>query len=155
MDVVRAHLAAHLAHAPARLAVGQRDGARDRLAQPDHVVRVHEQRLAQLAGGAGELREHEHAAAAVAGGHVLLADQVHAVAQRGHEHHIGSRVQSAEVLAREVVVLVVDRRVPEAPELAVDAPDGALDALAQLAVGRHALAARRRDLHEHRLARAS
>ena len=40
----------------------------------------------------------------------------------------------------------------EAPELAVDAADGALDALAQLAVGRHALAARRRDLDEHRLA---
>ena len=41
---------------------------------------------------------------------------------------------------------------PEAPELAVDAPHGALDALAQLAVGGHALAARRRDLHEHGLA---
>ena len=152
---MRAHLAAQLAHAPARVGVGQRDGARDRLAHADDVVRIHEQRLPQLARGAGELRQHEHAAAAVAGGHVLLADQVHAVAQRGHEHHIGSRVQGAQVLAREIVVLVVDRGVSEAPELAVDAADGALDALAQLAVGRHALAARRRDLDEHRLAGVS
>ena len=121
VDVVRADLAAHLAHAPARLALGQRDGARNRLAQPDDVVGIHEQRLAQLARGTGELREHERAAAAVAGGHVLLADQVHAIAQRRHEHDIGSGVQGAKVLARQVVMLVVDRRVTEAAEFAVDA----------------------------------
>ena len=48
------------------------------------IVRVDDQRLGQLARGAGELAQHEHAALVVARGDELLRDQVHAVVQAAH-----------------------------------------------------------------------
>ena len=45
------------------------------------IVRVHQQRLPQLARGAGEAREDQHPALVVARRHELLRDEVHAVVQ--------------------------------------------------------------------------
>ena len=56
------------------------------------VVRIDEQRVLQLARGAGEAAQHEHALLVVARGDEFLADQVHAVVQAGHQADVGGPV---------------------------------------------------------------
>jgi hypothetical protein len=55
------------------------------------VVGVDDQRLGELARGAGELAEHEHALLVVAGGDELLGDEVHAVVQAAHVADVAAR----------------------------------------------------------------
>jgi hypothetical protein len=45
------------------------------------VIRVHQQRIAEFAGGAGELAEDQHAPLIVTGSQKFLGDQVHAVVE--------------------------------------------------------------------------
>ena len=114
---------------------------------------LHGEGLVQLVRRAGELRQHERAAEVVAARDVLLGDEVHPVAQRRDEHDVGREVERRHLLARVGVVEVVRRPVADRAELAVDAADGLLDLVAQVAVGVDALAARGRDLHERHVGR--
>ena len=113
------------------------------------VVRVDEHGVGQLVGGAGELRQHEHAVAVEAGRDVLLGDQVHAVAQRRHEHHVAGAVEGDELVERQRLVQVVDRRIAEPAVHAVDLADELLDLAPLVLVVLDALARRRGDLHHH------
>ena len=118
-----------------------------------HVVRVHEQRLGELRGGAGELGEHEHAVAVRARGDELLRDEVHPVAQRRHEHRVGGSVEGDDLGLGQASVQVVDRRPARRRELAVDAADERVHLVAVLAVGLDVLARGDGHLHEpHALA---
>ena len=113
------------------------------------VVRVDEHGVDQLVGGAGELGQHEHAVAVEARRDVLLGDQVHAVAQRRHEHHVAGAVQGDELVERQRLVEVVDRRIPEPAVHAVDLADELLDLPPLVLVVLDALPGRRGDLHHH------
>ena len=124
------------------------DGSHHRVLQPFDVVRVDPHRGAQFIGGAGELAQDQHAAVVDARGDVLLRDEVHAVAERGHEHDVGGEEQRDHLLARVRLVQVADRGVAHRVEVAVDAPDGQLDLVAELDVRVDALPAGARDLHE-------
>ena len=124
---------------PALVAV-HLDGRHDRLAQGAVVVRVDEHGVGQLVGRAGELGQHEHAVAVEAGRHVLLGDEVHAVAQRRHQHHVAGAVEGDELVERQRLVEVVDRRVAEPAVHAVDLADELLDLVALVLVVLDALA---------------
>ena len=127
--------AAQSPHPRADLARIHRDGLLDGGLEPVDVVRVDQQRAAQLVGGAGELREHQHSAVVDARGDELLGDQVHPVAQRRHEHDVGGTVEGRHLLRRVGVVQVMDGLCPDPAVLAVDPADQELDLLAQLLVG--------------------
>ncbi|OIQ76345.1 hypothetical protein GALL_419760 [mine drainage metagenome] len=135
-------------HPFAGLARVQVSGVGDRVLETVDVVRVHQDRAGELVRGAGELAQHQRAALVRPGGDVLLGDQVHAVAQRRDEHDVGREVERGHLLGRVGVVHVVDGRLPEPPELAVDAPDQQLDVLTELLVRADVLPARARHLDE-------
>ena len=85
-------------------------GAHDGVLQALDVVRVDDERAAELVGRAGELAQHQRAALVVAAGDVLLGHQVHPVPQRGHQHHVGGQVQRGHLLPRVGLVQVVHGR---------------------------------------------
>src|SRR6266540_1223787 len=62
----------HRAHAGGLLLDGHRQGAADRAHDLVHVVRVHDERLEQLAGGTGHLAQDEDAARLLSRGDILL-----------------------------------------------------------------------------------
>ena len=111
-------------------------------------MRVHAHGGAELVGGAGELAQNEDTAVVDPRGDVLLRDEVHAVTQSGDEHDVRRDEQRDHLLTRIRLVQVADRRVPHRVEVAVDAPDGLLDLVAELDVRGDALAARAGDLHK-------
>jgi hypothetical protein len=111
-------------------------------------VRIDPERRAQLVAGSRELAQHEHAVVVEARGHVLLGHEVHAVAERGHEHDVGGQVERDHLLAGVAVVQVADGLVADGGVVAVQAPDGQLDVVAEHLVGAHPLATGARDLHE-------
>ena len=123
VDVVVQHAAAQRPHPPRLLLVGRLHGLHDRVLEALDVVRVADERLVQLVGGAGELAEHQRAAVVVAAGDVLLGHQVHAVAQRGDEHDVGGLEHRRHLLARVGVVQVLHGRARRAAVLAVDPAD--------------------------------
>ena len=96
------------------------------------IVRVHQVRLRQLGGGAGELAEQQSARLVGAGGDELLRDQVHAVAQRGDRQHVGDAVEGGELRPVEGAGQVVHGHRADPAELAVDPGDVALDPFPQL-----------------------
>jgi hypothetical protein len=77
-----------------------------------------------------------------------LRDQVHAVAQSRDQHDVRREEQRDHLLAGVRLVQVPDGGVPHGVEVAVDAPHGQLDLIAQLDVGGDALPAGAGDLHE-------
>ena len=84
VDVELGHEPAHRRHALALLGGLHAEPGDERGARLPHVVGVHDERLGELARGAGELAEHEHALFVVAGGDELLGDEVHAVVEAAH-----------------------------------------------------------------------
>ena len=97
-DVILAHPPAQRTHPLAAFRMRHLDRAQDRVLHPVDVVRVDEQRRAQLVGGAGELAQDEHAVLVPARRDVLLRDQVHAVAQGRDEHDVAREVERRHLL---------------------------------------------------------
>ena len=147
-DVELAHRHAQARHALALLGRGHRRRAMQRIGGLFDVVRVHDQRLGQLARGAGEAAEDQHALLVVARGDELLAHQVHAVVQAGHHADVGG----AEQLVHGVVLVVlgqqVHRLIVRLAEALVDALGDALRCAPGTAVFVERAARRRGDLHE-------
>ena len=130
-DVVLGHLLAHGAHpAGDLLRFGLVRREQGGLHAVD-VVGVDQPGLAQLVGGAGELREHQCAVVVGTAGDVLLGDQVHAVAVRRHDHDVGDPVERGHLLARQRRVQVVHGGPADPAVLAVDPPDQALGLVAE------------------------
>ena len=137
------------------LALAERHGEADmhRLGDGVGVERVHDQRLGELMGGAGELRQHQHARIVVGlGGDVFLGHQVHAVAQRRHHADAADAVEARQGRARRRPRRVAQRRPVELREAAVDAAGQPVELGAQLAVFVDLLARTRADLQEVDLA---
>ena len=117
------------------------------------VVGIDDERLRQLARGAGELGEHEHAALVVARGDELLGDEVHAVVQAADEAHVGGAVVLVDLVR--LVMLGSSRMIGGGAALGearVDRVDERAHALLVVAGSRSMLDARRRgDLDEREL----
>ena len=136
-----------------------RSGRGISIARADHVgglldvVGIDDERIRQLLRRSGELRQDEHTGVlGVLRGHVLLGHQVHAVAQRRHHADAGGAVDAGQPPARRGAMDVVDRHPVELAEAAVDRACERLQLLADVGIGLHAGARRRRDLRQHHLA---
>ena len=62
------------------------------------VVGIDEERVAQFAGGAGELAEDQDAVFVLARGDIFLGDEIHAVVQRGDHAEIGGAIVGINLL---------------------------------------------------------
>jgi hypothetical protein len=90
-DVVLVDPLAHQPHPAAGFCGPDGGRAHHGILQALDVVRVDQERAAQLVGRAGEFAQHESAGLVVAAGDVLLGHEVHPVPQRGHQHDVGGQ----------------------------------------------------------------
>ena len=99
IDVALPDQLAHQPHSLALLVAGA-SAARASIAggHAFGVVRIDDQRLGQLARGAGEARQHQHALLVVARGHEFLGHQVHAVVQAGDDADVGGAEQLEDLV---------------------------------------------------------
>src|SRR3990172_4842095 len=88
VDVEFAYEAPHDPHPVALLGHRHGQGHVQRGGALVDVVRVHDQRLGQLAGRARELAQDQHASIVVAGSQILLRHQVHAVLPSAYAAHV-------------------------------------------------------------------
>jgi hypothetical protein len=99
------------------------------------VVRVHDQRIGQLLGRAGEAGQDEHARVRrVLGGDELLRDQIHTVAERRDNAKPGETVESRQSGAPDRAGNVADRRPVYLGITAVDVADGAVQLAAEASI---------------------
>jgi len=126
------------------------DGARDLV----RVERVDEDGArAERLRAARELRQDKDAVVALLARDKLEGDLRHALAQRRDERNVGEEVERTDLEEVHLRVEVVDGRVRERREAAVDPANELVHLVAQLLVARRVILWRRRDLHEHNLLR--
>src|SRR5688572_29691320 len=121
----------------------------DRVRSGVDVVRIDEESLRQLSGGAREATEDQHPAAVVAHRHELLRDQVHAVMEGRHHAEVGMAIEGPDLRSVDMPIDVDDRAPVAGPDSLIDLIDGAAHLRLELTVTGDAAAARRRALNEH------
>src|ERR1700681_2705155 len=121
IDVKFLNQPTHAAHTHALLVRGHDKRAIKRLGTLLAVIRIHEQRVVQLARSSGELREHQHALLVVPGRDKFLGDQIHPVMEARHHAHIGGAIVLVDDLRRMVLNLQVYRLITVTAESSVDA----------------------------------
>ena len=111
-------------------------------------MRIDQDCLPERVSCSGELAQDQRSAVSRTGCDILLRHEVHTVAERCHEHDVGSQVESHHFLHRIAVVEVADSSVLDGVVRAVDTPDGALHLFTQEPVLLHPFTAGAGDLDE-------
>src|SRR5713226_10102759 len=148
IDVVLANGLAHPHHSRSPLLRGHGHRRSYGIGHAVDVVRVDEQRIAELGGGTGELAQDQDSVIVVADGDELLGHEVHPVMQGGDHAEVGVAIERPDVPML-VMALEVDDG-PPAPRLerAIDPLHGRLHLRLELLVAPDGAAARRRELDE-------
>ncbi len=103
------------------------------------IVRIDDERLAQLLGRAGRLAEHQHASSIRAGCQVLLGHQIHAVPQRRDQGHVGQQIKGDQAFKGQLAVEIPDRRPARLTEATVNPTDQLVHLALKLLVFGHGL----------------
>src|SRR5687768_2924485 len=120
----------------AALAEGHFERPPDRVGDVLRIVRVDEERLFELFGGAGELRQDQHARVVrILRGDIFLGDEVHAVAKRRHQPDPAAAEKPGKDGPCHGAVEIADRRPGQVAEAAVDMAGEALKLAADHVVG--------------------
>ena len=115
------------------------------------IVRVDDQRLLEILGGAREARQNKNAGISVVlGGDILFRDEIHSVAQRRDEANPTCTVKSGQRVAFDRSVNITHRRPVEVAELSIDCPRQRFKFVTDIDIGLQIIAGWRRDLYQAR-----
>ncbi len=143
------HAGERVADFSALLAWAHFERGTDGFADLLHVVGIDQQRVVQLARGAGESAEDEDAVIHAPGCQILLGDEVHAVVERRHQADIGGAVIALHFFVAALALDELDGFPSRGFEFAVDSLDCFFHLDTQIDVAGNARTAGRGDLDEN------
>ena len=112
------------------------------------IVRIHDQRLLEILGGAREARQNKNAGISVVlCGDILFRDEIHSVAQRRDETNPTCTVKSGKRFAFDRSVNIAHGRPVKIAELSVDCPRQRFKFVTDIDIALQIIASWRRNLY--------